>query len=73
MDNSKPRTATLPVIKSIIWAIAVTFAIIGSIEMFVYGGDEVPYFIIVGIFVALWGLLEAIEILHHRKTRPPVN
>lgn len=73
MDNSKPRTATLPVIKSIIWAIAMTFAIIGSIEMFVYGRDGVPYFIIAGIFVALWGLLEAIEILHHRKTRPPVN
>jgi hypothetical protein len=72
MDNSKPRTATLPVIKSIIWAIAMTFAIIGSIEMSVYGRDGVPYFIIAGIFVALWGLLEAREILH-RKTRPPVN
>ena len=72
MDNSKPRTSTLPVIKSIIWAIAMTFAIIGSIEMFVYGRDGVPYFIIAGIFVVLWGLLEAREILH-RKTRPPVN
>jgi|GEM_PF-6229649 len=59
MDEPKPHTAAPAVIRSIIWAIGATFAILGAINMFVYVGNSIPYFIIASIFGVMWGILEA--------------
>ena len=69
----KLRTAagTRSVIASILWSIAATFAIIGSIQTFIYSGNGMPYFILAVIFGVLWAAYAALTRLPRRKDRTP--
>lgn len=69
MRKQKAATATRSVIGSILWSIAATFAVIGSIQTFIYSGNGVPYFILAVIFGVLWGTYATLARIVSRKKR----
>ncbi|MEM2760782.1 MAG: hypothetical protein QXU32_08755 [Nitrososphaerales archaeon] len=60
MERQKTATATPAVIKSVLWSISATFGIIGSIQLLVFSGDSIPYFVVASVFGVLWALFAAI-------------
>lgn len=66
MGNTKLATATPAVIRSVIWSIGTTFAILGLIEIIMFARDALPYFVISGIFMVIWAVLEVVRYFSKR-------
>lgn len=60
MSNQKTPSAAPSIIKSILWSVGATFAILGMIEVFAYSGNGISYFIVSIVFGVLWAAFSVV-------------